>query len=394
MNNQGKTTIRSLNESDITEVKKVEKESFFEVSDMTDSPDYGYGIFVENSLVGFCTIGCADVIDDIEAVATYPGFNGDSLLLSDVFVLPEHRAKGYGSSLVREAIKMKWASEKKNELVFIEPWDDEVKRFYDKLGFSSITDDIMVLKPSALISIKPKTETVSAPEYIQDLINVNLKKDLYDNEEICSYCHGTGLIIRDNEYGLRSDPNKSYTNLFPYKHQALSFCQHCYNGIVNRCKLCGEIMPRGMLVHNCEQQETINEEKRKQELKELMDNAPVAPKEVEDSCECFYSEYYSWNEGYFTDWDEFFDDWHENHNEEDDKPEYVWTTERVDMHIDADDIIANATENLYEDAMDDISEEKCKELQNMLDKWCDTCGVRETYVKSNKYKVKIPWENY
>lgn len=153
-------------------------------------------------------------------------------------------------------------------------------------------------------------------------------------------------------------------------------------------------MPRGMLVHNCEQQETINEEKRKQELKELMDNAPVAPKEVEDSCECFYSEYYSWNEGYFTDWDEFFDDWHENHNEEDDKPEYVWTTERVDMHIDADDIIANATENLYEDAMDDISEEKCKELQNMLDKWCDTCGVRETYVKSNKYKVKIPWENY
>ncbi len=62
------------------------------------------------------------------------------------------------------------------------------------------------------------------------------------------------------------------------------------------------------------------------------------------------------------------------------------------MHIDADDIIANATENLYEDAMDDISEEKCKELQNMLDKWCDTCGVRETYVKSNKYKVKIPWK--
>lgn len=394
MNNKGKTTIRSLNESDITEVKKVEQESFFEVSDMIDSPDYEYGIFVGNSLVGFCTIGGADVIDDIEAVAAYPGFNGDSLLLSDVFVLPEHRAKGYGSSLVREAIKMKWASEKKNELVFIESWDDEVKRFYDKLGFSSITDDIMVLKPSALISIKPKTETVSAPEYIQDLINVNLKKDLYDNEEICSYCHGTGLIIRDNEYGLSDAPNKSYTNLFPYKHQSLSFCPHCNNGVVRRCKFCGQIMSRTAFVHDCEQQDKIRQAEREQKLKDLMDNAQVAPKEVEDSCECFYSEYYSWNEGYFTDWDEFFDDWHENHNEEDDKPEYVWTTERVDMHIDADDIIANATENLYEDAMDDISEEKCKELQNMLDKWCDTCGVRETYVKSNKYKVKIPWENY
>ena len=64
------------------------------------------------------------------------------------------------------------------------------------------------------------------------------------------------------------------------------------------------------------------------------------------------------------------------------------------MHINADDIIANATENLYEDAMDNISDKKCKELQDLLDKWCDTCGVRETYVKSNKYKVKIPWENY
>lgn len=63
MNNKGKTTIRSLNESDITEVKKVEKESFFEVSDMIDSPDYEYGIFVGNSLVGFCTIGGADVIN-------------------------------------------------------------------------------------------------------------------------------------------------------------------------------------------------------------------------------------------------------------------------------------------------------------------------------------------
>ena len=86
---------------------------------------------------------------------------------------------------------MKWASEKKNELVFIEPWNDEEKRFYDKLGFSSITDDIMVLKPSALISIKPKTETVSAPEYIQDLINVNLEekrkqelKELMDNTPV------------------------------------------------------------------------------------------------------------------------------------------------------------------------------------------------------------------
>ena len=32
--------------------------------------------------------------------------------------------------------------------------------------------------------IKPKTEIISDPEYIQNLINVNLKKDLHDNEEV------------------------------------------------------------------------------------------------------------------------------------------------------------------------------------------------------------------
>lgn len=72
--------------------------------------------------------------------------------------------------------------------------------------------------------IKPKTEIISDSEYIQNLINVNLKKDLHDNEEVCPYCHGTGLTVVDNKYGLRNDPNKSYTNSFPYKHQALSFC--------------------------------------------------------------------------------------------------------------------------------------------------------------------------
>ena len=51
--------------------------------------------------------------------------------------------------------------------------------------------------------IKPKTEIISDPEYIQNLINVNLKKDLHDNEEVCPYCHGTGLIVVDNKYGLR-----------------------------------------------------------------------------------------------------------------------------------------------------------------------------------------------
>ena len=63
------------------------------------------------------------------------------------------------------------------------------------------------------------------------------------------------------------------------------------------------------------------------------------------------------------------------------------------MKIDADNIIESATEELYEDACYDISDEKADELQNFLNEWCKTSGVRTTYYQS-KYKVKIPWEGY
>jgi len=64
------------------------------------------------------------------------------------------------------------------------------------------------------------------------------------------------------------------------------------------------------------------------------------------------------------------------------------------MSIDAADIIENATEDLYEDATDNIPRKKVKELQDFLDEWCKTCGVCETYYESHRYKVRIPWEQY
>ena len=63
------------------------------------------------------------------------------------------------------------------------------------------------------------------------------------------------------------------------------------------------------------------------------------------------------------------------------------------MSIDATDIIENATEDLYEDAIDSISDKARKELQEYLDNWCKACGVGTTYYESHKYKVRIPWES-
>ena len=53
--------------------------------------------------------------------------------------------------------------------------------------------------------VKPKTEFISDADYIQKLVNTNLKKDLHDNEEICQHCHGTGMVVVDNRYGLSED---------------------------------------------------------------------------------------------------------------------------------------------------------------------------------------------
>lgn len=241
--------------------------------------------------------------------------------------------------------------------------------------------------------IKPKTEYVSDKEYIQQLLNASLRKDLHDNEKICPHCHGTGLVIRDNRYGLSDDPNKKVGS-FPYTHQSLFFCPHCFNGIIHRCKLCGLIIPKGRLKHDCEQQQEIDKAERVKKEAEEWENAPIAPKEIEEACFCLYSEYFPHNEGYFCDWDEFFEAWAEEHDPEDKRPKFVWITESVKMRIDAYNVVESATDNMYEGAIDNISTESIKELQTYLDNWCEHCGVGNTYYEDHKYKVRIPWEDY
>ena len=243
------------------------------------------------------------------------------------------------------------------------------------------------------IFVKPKTEYISDKEYMEQLLNVKLRKDLHDNEEVCPRCHGTGWIITDNPYGLSDDPNKQ-AGVFPYKHQSLSFCPNCYNGIIHRCKLCGEVMPRGYLKHNCQAQMDASRRELESKRKQALIDAPFAPPEILEKSYFFYSDIFGYNEGYFDSWDEFFDYWHENgESNGDERPEFVWATEPVEMNIDAYDVISRATEDLYEDASTDISDAAIKELQDFLDRWCKTCGVNTTYYES-KYKVRIPWENY
>lgn len=233
--------------------------------------------------------------------------------------------------------------------------------------------------------IEPKTKTVA--------FSVTLRKDLTQNEELCPECNGLGILIKNNVYGLSGDRDSFGLPRFPYKHQSLVYCSACFNGVVRRCEFCNEIIPRVNSKCNCEKQREIDYIEFQRKETERLEKAPEAPQEILEKSLMFFSEDYGENDGYFSDWEDFFEFWFDNHNADDQRPKYVWATEPYDMKIDAANIIESATKDLYEDAYHDISEKKADELQDFLNEWCKTSGVRTTYYQS-KYKVEIPWSDY
>lgn len=99
--------------------------------------------------------------------------------------------------------------------------------------------------------VKPTRKVVNIEDAFGELIGKKLIKDLHDNEEICPVCHGTGLRIEDNPYGLSDDPDKR-AGQFPYKHQSIRFCPNCYNGVVRFCPDCGKQIPRCRTLCDCD----------------------------------------------------------------------------------------------------------------------------------------------
>lgn len=211
-------------------------------------------------------------------------------------------------------------------------------------------------------------------------LNITLHKNLNDGEELCPTCKGFGVIV------------KTYLN-----NQTLVFCDTCKGyGVVKRCHLCNKIIPKYISKCNCEQQREIDRIERKKRLAAELSLAPDATPEILAKSDYFYSDDYGENEGYFNEWEDFFEYWYYLHFGNDDpkkRPMYVWTTEPVDLKLWAGDIVSAATEDLYEDAYDDISDKKIDELQKYLDEWCVTSGCGTTYYQGD-HKVKIPWEEY
>lgn len=241
---------------------------------------------------------------------------------------------------------------------------------------------------------KPKHVEIALKPLIEKLLDGKIEKDLNEGEEICPTCNGFAVKITNNRYGLENDTDRS--QLFPYMHQSLVLCgcPDCYNGVVRRCKFCGKLIPRSRLKCECDQQRALDREERERKAAEEFAKAPIAPPEVEKECKVFFSDYMG--DGFFEDWDEFFEEWWDEDKDKEfpTRPEYVWITTPDEFRIYAENICENATNDLYEGAYEDISEEHLKRLQSFLDDWCKSSGVGVSYRVSHKYKVRIPWEDY
>jgi hypothetical protein len=211
-----------------------------------------------------------------------------------------------------------------------------------------------------------------------------LAKDLQDDEVICEHCHGTGLEIADNVYGIQGDT--TYIGVrFPYKHQSLTFCKHCYNGIQRKCPACGSLRGRCDRVCSCGNSDAKQREERHKKDIERWENATKEP--IAEAWEKYKALYIDNADQYIFDPDEleyFLEDY-----EADVSSLRIYGTEVERMKIDADSVIENACDGLHEDAGDNCDSDS---LQRLLNEWCAKQAGTETYWPDYKFGFYISQE--
>ena len=235
-----------------------------------------------------------------------------------------------------------------------------------------------------------RIETVDLYKTIQETFPKILIKNLTEHERICPVCNGLGMRIEDNIYGIKGDISEAGRKYhFPYKHQALSFCRSCYNGVQSLCPYCGQPYKNQAYLHcDCEGQKKADEEERIKKWNEkVLKAVQVDEKDVDTMLYCEeFDEYYDTV-------DDFFEDYCCNYSDEDihNRPERLWVTSIEKIFIDAANVIEDACTNLHDDAY-----EQCDEgsLQELLDDWCKKQTGTTTYYPCYKQYVVIDWSKY
>ena len=206
-----------------------------------------------------------------------------------------------------------------------------------------------------------------------ELMPVTLK----DNQVYCSFCGGIGWVLKDNKW--------------------IEKCTHCVSGAIDICPICKTPYETRYIHHcknpNCkiaEEKSRLLEESRK-EIDRLNKANKIEDKDVFNKYTMLYSNTYPYNEGYFADWDSFFDAWE---GEEENRPKYVWATTSIELSMDGYSIITSACEELWEGALNSISSKDIVEFEEFIQNWCKKQTGTTTYYVNYNTAVKIPWEEY
>ena len=240
--------------------------------------------------------------------------------------------------------------------------------------------------------------SINVSEEIKNILPDTLEKDLQDHEELCPVCHGLGVAIDNNIFGIKGDTSEAAKkSMFPYNHQAIKFCPNCFNGVIRLCQYCGKQIRKGSIDScDCEQYKAKEEKERRIKYQEKIPKAEEVNIKDIDSDMWLYDEQ---TDDYFSDVDYFVDAYKDSDEYESDDemmnnlPLVLWLTDPVDISMDADWIIENACEELHEDASENISNINKQELQDMLDEWCkEQTGTRTIYPNYKKYvRVRKEW---
>lgn len=241
-------------------------------------------------------------------------------------------------------------------------------------------------------------KSINVSEEIKNILPDTLEKDLQENEEICPVCHGLGVVIDNNVYGIRDDTSEAAKkSMFPYNHQALRLCPNCFNGVIKLCKYCGKpLKDRHTIECDCEEYKFREDIAASVRYSDKINSAKEIQLEDITTDVWFYDED---TDKYFPDIDSFVAYYENNNNYETVEelenylPEVLWFTEETSIQINAGNIIEDACEELHEDAYDSISTLDIQKLQKVLDKWCEEqTGTKTYYPDYNKYiKVKKEW---
>ena len=131
-------TVRVLHESDYLQVAHLDSLSGSELAEMLDT-EMVYGIFYRKRLVGYCSIGGAD--DPSMGYYQFPEWTMDSVVICDVFVLPEFRHCKFATLMLERILR------KQTNPIFLTILDAKLQPFYEKFGFKMLDNGTMVKMP-------------------------------------------------------------------------------------------------------------------------------------------------------------------------------------------------------------------------------------------------------